>query len=548
MHASSPPVTHDAAPPTGHPTDMRHPKAFEPLSFIILVLVSIVGAVVGMQLIVTLGISAHTAIIGALLAMLLARVPLAALRRFRSVHRQNLVQTAISSATFGAANSLMIPVAVPFSMGRHDLIVPMLAGAILALLIDGTLLYRVFGSKAFPATGTWPAGIATAESIQAGDQGGKKAGLLLLGVAGGVGGAMAGVPMSALGVAFIGNAWALLMFGIGLLIKGYSLPKFGIDLNKLYLPHGFMIGAGVVALVQVALLVVRNKARPTPGQPDEPAVLTVSEKRTVGWLSAGFVGYMGVALLIAAMAGLATHMSTPMLIGFLLFAAFAAFVHEVIVGIAAMHSGWFPAFAVALITLLIGMMIGFPAPALGLLVGLSAATGPAFADMGYDLKAGYILRGNGANPQLELEGRRQQYIAGMIGFIVSAITVVLAYPYFFSHNLFPPVAKVYVATIEAGVSADVALKLAMWAVPGALLQWVGGTRKQLGVLMATGLLLGFPAAGWAVLTGLAIRFAGRKRYGAAGESTCATMAAGFIAGDTLYSFFKPIVTGRLFIK
>ena len=82
-----------------------------------------------------------------------------------------------------------------------------------------------------------------------------------------------------------------------------------------------------------------------------------------------------------------------MLIAFVLYAAFAAFVHELIVGLAAMHSGWFPAFAVALITLLIGMLIGFPAPALAMLVGFSAATGPAFADMGYDLKAGFILRG-----------------------------------------------------------------------------------------------------------------------------------------------------------
>ena len=73
-----------------------------------------------------------------------------------------------------------------------------------------------------------------------------------------------------------------------------------------------------------------------------------------------------------------------------------------------MHSGWFPAFAVALITLVIGMLIGFPPVALALLVGFSAATGPAFADMGYDLKAGYMLRGYGSDPAFEREGRRQQ--------------------------------------------------------------------------------------------------------------------------------------------
>ena len=88
------------------------------------------------------------------------------------------------------------------------------------------------------------------------------------------------------------------------------------------------------------------------------------------------------------MGGLFAGLSAGMLLGFVLYAAFAAFVHELIVGLAAMHSGWFPAFAVALITLMIGIMLGFPLDALTLLVGFSAATGPAFADMGYDLKAG----------------------------------------------------------------------------------------------------------------------------------------------------------------
>ena len=48
----------------------------------------------------------------------------------------------------------------------------------------------------------------------------------------------------------------------------------------------------------------------------------------------------------------------------MIYAAFAAFIHELLVGIAAMHSGFFPAFAVALITLIIGILIGFPAIAL----------------------------------------------------------------------------------------------------------------------------------------------------------------------------------------
>jgi uncharacterized oligopeptide transporter (OPT) family protein len=108
-----------------------------------------------------------------------------------------------------------------------------------------------------------------------------------------------------------------------------------------------------------------------------------------------------------------------MLVGFLVYAAFAALAHELIVGLAAMHSGWFPAFAVALITLVIGILIGFPPPALALLVGFSAATGPAFADMGYDLKAGFMLRGHGADSAFERDGRRQQLIAAMVAFVIA---------------------------------------------------------------------------------------------------------------------------------
>ena len=142
-----------------------------------------------------------------------------------------------------------------------------------------------------------------------------------------------------------------------------------------------------------------------------------------------------------------------------------------------MHSGWFPAFAVALITLIIGILIGFPPVALGLLVGFSAATGPAFADMGYDLKAGYILRGFGRSPGFELDGRRQQLYAAMLAFLVAIPTVWLAHSIYFAQGLVPPVDRVYVAAIKAGASADVAWKLLAWAIPGALIQFLGGPKR-----------------------------------------------------------------------
>lgn len=539
----------------------KHPSLFEPATLLLIAVLCVFGAIIGMQLLVSLGITANTSLIGALAAMALARVPLAIFARYRSIHVQNLAQSAISSATFGAANSLLLPVGIPWLLGRPDLVLPMLAGAFFAMLLDAYLLYRMFDSRVFPAQGAWPPGVAAAEAIKAGDEGGRKAVLMGIGFGTGIvasfvkiplawigfagSAAVTGIPMSAFGVAFIGNIWALLMFGIGLLLRGYSGQLFsgatfaGIipkgDLMAAYIPHGFMIGAGLVALLQVALLLFRR------GEAKADEVKAgVSDAEVKRALGLGTVGYLVIAVFIAVVGGLMSDMSVGMLILFVLYAAFAAYVHELIVGLAAMHSGWFPAFAVALITLIIGMLIGFPMPALALLVGFSAATGPAFADMGYDLKAGYLLRGNGANPAFELEGRRQQLFAAMFAFVVAGAVVLVSYQSFFDQNLVAPVNKVYAATIKAGVADGVAWQLFLWAIPGAILQFIGGPKRQIGVLFATGLLINFPMAGWAVLAGILCRIIWERLRGASGEGDMEVFAAGVIAGDAIFSFFDSV--------
>lgn len=520
----------------------RHPGVFEPVTFIALVLLSLLGAVIGIQLLVTLGVTANTSIIGALVAMIVARVPLQLFGRFRSVHVQNLAQSAISSATFGAANSLLLPIAVPYLLGRPDLVLPMFAGVGAAMLLDGFLLWRLFGSKIFPAEGAWPPGVAAAEAIKAGDAGGTQAKLLGAGLLTGVAGAWWGIPMSAFGIAFIGNVWALSMFAVGLLVRGYSEPLLGFNINAHYIPHGVMVGAGLVALLQVGMLILKRHPRAaTPATPATPATTDVPEDRTARILGFGWVAYLALSVLIALGAGLQAEMSWGMLLLFVLYAAFAAYVHELIVGIAAMHSGWFPAFAVALITLLFGLLIGFPPVALAILVGFSAATGPAFADMGYDLKAGWILRGQAADAAFEMEGRRQQFLAALIAFIIAMPVVLLSYNGYFSAGLVPPVAKVYVATIKAGLDASVAWQLFLWAIPGALIQFVGGPKRQLGVLLATGLLIAFPIAGWAVTVGLVLRLLLERFGGERMRGPMEVMAGGVIAGDALYSFFNSVM-------
>jgi uncharacterized oligopeptide transporter (OPT) family protein len=419
---------------------------------------------------------------------------------------------------------------------------PMFIGVTLAMLIDGYMLYRMFDSEVFPASGAWPPGAAAAEAIRAGDEGGRKAAVLGVGVLIGIAGNwLAGIPMSAFGVAFIGNIWALTMFGIGLLLRGYSALLFnhpvfvGIipkgDIAAAYIPHGMMVGAGIVALVQVAVVILRRGGLHA-GRPG--TTRAKSEVRRA--LGLGFGAYVVIAVVIALLGGLLAELSLPMLLLFLVYAAFAAMIHELIVGLAAMHSGWFPAFAVALITLVIGMLIGFPPVALALLVGFSAATGPAFSDMGYDLKAGYMLRGYGTDPGFEMDGRRQQLIAAMFAFAVAAVVVLIAYPSFFAQNLVAPVDRVYVATIKAGTSSSVAMSLLIWAVPGAIVQALGGPKRQLGVLLSTGLLIPFPIAGWAVIAGVVCRAVWERLIKAGGTETMQVFGAGVIAGDALYAF------------
>ena len=515
----------------------RHPAFFSVPSLLPIGPLCVAGAIIGTELITTLGITTNTALIGALAGMTLARLPLAMFAHYRSPHMQNLAQTAISASTFGAGNALLLPIGIPFVMGRPDLVGPMLLGVFLAMLIDGYLLYRLFDSAVFPAEAAWPPGVATAEVIRADDasgRGGEHGGaLLLFGLGVGILGAIYRVPMSAFGVAMIGNIGALAMFGAGLLLRGHSDFLFGWltpggDLMRAYVPHGLMVGAGLAALIQVAMLIRKggtaSGARVAPGQLGRA-------------LGLGTVAYLAIALLLALLGGLYSAMPPGMLLLFVVYAAFAAYFHTLIVGLAAMHAGWFPAFAVALITLVIGMLIGFPPAALCLLVGFSAATGPSFANLGYGLKAGHILRGDGADPGFERDGRKQQLYASMFACLVAGAVVWLTHGDFFAADRVAPVGRVYVAAINAGASWDVARQLAIWAIPGALIQFAGGPARQLGVLLATGLLLLNPAAGWAVVAGVALRAWLMKRTAGHKRAEMEVFAAGVIAGDALHSLF-----------
>lgn len=533
----------------------EHPKAWDPRVLILGIPLCLVGCIIGLELIVRTGVTPNTSIIGALFAILLSRIPIRFFKEYRNVHRQNLLQTSISAATFSAANCMMLPIGIPFLMGRADLVFPMLIGVTLATIVDAAILYNCFDSEMFPAEGAWPPGLAAAESIKAVVEKGKKAVMLIVGIGLGWVGKIAGIPMDLLGVSWFGDFYAMLALGIGSIIIGViktnslsfavfghkfltgTVGLFGADFSYSahtalnYMPHGVMIGAGIVSLAQCGIQLFKK----TKNEKASVARVTTDSGKMKKTLAIGYGAYLIVALLIAIVGGVMSEMSVPQFIVWLIFAALAAEASELIVGVSAMYSGWFPGFATALIFLILGMLMGFPMLPLGLLVGFTAATGPCFSDMAYDLKCGYILRGCGANPELEKEGRKQQFYAEMMGFAIAFIMVAIFAFRYFDQGLYVKVSETFVTTIQAGTSADVAKWLLIWAIPGALIQLFGGNH-QTGILFATGLLVGSIINGLTILVGLVIRVIA-VRINKENEQTLNILGAGALAGAAIYSFF-----------
>lgn len=505
-------------------------KAMNPIVFIFISLVATLGAVLGMKLIITFGFSPYSAIIGVMLAMVFARFPIQRLKQFHSIHQQNLIQTSITCATFGAGNCLLVPIGIPYLMGREDLVLPMLIGASLAMLIDTIMIYRLFDTKLYPVSGGWPQGVATAEAIQVGDQGGKRVKLLGSGMVVGIVGSLFHVPLSAIGMALISDTLPFAMLGGGMLIRSYSTNLFNIDIGNLYIPHGVMIGAGIVILFQTFFTIFSEKKKQNKMEQRNQNEHAESLGRTTLY---SCLAYVFVSIILAILSGFITSMSLQMFMLFILFAVITNFFQQLIVGKTSMKTGYFPAFSLAFVYLVIGMFIGFPLEALGLLVGLSAATGPVFAGMGYSLKTGYILRGNGRDVDLERKGRQQQLFSVLITLAVTILVVFFSYKSYFSQNLIPPVDFVFLTTMKASISTEIIKPLFIGALLGGALQLFKGT----GILFATGLLLITPLLGWMILLGVVLKLFMKRKNA---DSHINIFAAGLIAGDVLGNLFGSI--------
>ena len=95
-------------------------------------------------------------------------------------------------------------------------------------------------------------------------------------------------------------------------------------------------------------------------------------------------------------------------------------------------------------------------------------------------------------------------VIAIIAVAVALIIVIFMANRYFDQGLFAPVSATFAATIDAGTNAEIAKWLFIWAIPGAIIQLLGG-KRQLGILFATGLLVGNIINGLTIAAGLIIR-------------------------------------------
>lgn len=510
-------------------------SAFEPNIIIIGIILAILSAVICMQLIGNVGITPNTSLIGAIFAMILARLPISQLTSYKSLERQNMLQTIVSGAGFAAANCGFIGVGILWGLEKAEYIFPMAIGCILGTTLSIVIVGKLFDSPLFPAQAAWPPGVATASAIQAGDEGGKKGRRLIEGLIIGVIGSYFKLPVAGIGIVFIANIFSMAGLGIGLIIRGYSAQIFSLfgmvnfNLGATKIPQGVMIGAGLVALLQSLCIIFKSK-KDEEKQSLETTVSSMDSKKS---LVLGFGGLIVASIITALITGIFSSMNVKEMIIWVLWCAFSSLVAMLLVGMAAMHSGWFPAFAISTIFMTVAIFLGFKPLAIAVMTGFIGSVGPCFADMGYDLKTGWILRGKSEDREYERAGRKQQVIIEAIGGIIGILVVLLFSKALMSQNVIPPISKVFATTITVGADPTILKEMLIWAIPGAIIQLISG-KKMVGVLFATGLLLNNPIYGIGVLIAVVVRLIFGREF-------MEVRDAGLIAADGLFGFVANLI-------
>lgn len=375
-------------------TQKQRISSFEPGTMFLGTILAVLSAIVCMQILGKVGVSANTSILGAIFAMLVSRIPVKAMRNFKNLERQNYIQTISSGAGFAASNCGLTAIAIVFVMGETKTILPMALGCLFGTAVSIFVVGKLYDSSIFPAEEAWAPGIATAEVLEAGDEGGSKAKRIVQGIVAGAVGTHFGIPVAAIGITFITSIVSMVALGIGLVIRGYSEQLTGFAIGETYIPQGFMIGAGAIALIQSILSIIKGSKKNHENTVKQKNI-TVTDEQAKKTIFMSFGIHVIGAIFIGVLTGVLMDMSLIMMILWVFWTAFASVASMMLVGMAAMYSGWFPAFAITTIFLTIGMLMGFPPLAVAVLTGYISSVGPCFADMGYDLKTGWIIRGRG---------------------------------------------------------------------------------------------------------------------------------------------------------
>ena len=491
---------------------------FETGILILGVLLSVMSAAICMQIMGQFGTTPNTSLISAVLVMVVARIPLMFAKRFRNLERQNYVLSIASASGFAAANCGFVAIATMFILGRNDLIIPIAFGSLIGSMISVFVTGRLFETKIFPASGSWPMGVAIASSLEAGDEGGKKGFHLLQGLVVGAIASFFGVPAAGVGIAFIANMISMAGLGIGMIIRGYSTTIFrGFDIGQSNIAQGIMIGAGIIAFIQIFFTLKSGKGAKSEADSSIPKTLATS----------GGLFIVG-AVAIAAVSGIFGEMSIWQSVLWVAFAGVSAMVVLILVGTASMHSGWGPTFAVVTICLTVGLLVRFPPLPLAVLVGYLGSVGPCIQDAGVGFKAGWLLRGNGADAEHEKYGRRQQVLIKQLGVVIGIAMAVVFGLMLINGDVIPPMSIFYADTVASTPDMALVRELAIWAIPGAVLQAAFGN-KSVGLMLATGLLVNNPIFGISVLVAIGARLI-------FGTKHMAIRAPGLIAGDGLFGF------------
>jgi len=529
-------------------------------------LLAILSAAICMQIMGQFGTAPNTSLIGAVLVMLVARIPMLIAKKFRNLERQNYILSFASASGFAAANCGFVAIATMFMLNRNDLIIPIALGALMGSMISAATMGRIFDSKIFPAKGAWPMGVAVASTIEAGDEGGKKGFELLQGIAVGAIASFFGIPAAGVGIAFIANVITMGALATGMIIRGFSGSVIGnfiedFDMGQTNIAQGVMIGAGIVAFVQIIFSIVKgNKKEPATKhqtslqadqqneqqdkqltarqteqcteQQEQQNEHTVSDSKTIKTFVGSFGLFMAGAVILALVSGVFGNMGLWMAILWVLFAGVTAIVNIVLVGTASMQSGWAPAFAVVTLCLTIGMIIGFPPIPLAVLAGYIGAVGLPLADTGIGLKTGWLIRGKGADKAHELQGRKQQVIIKYIGIFVGIAVSIVFGMILMRSDVIPPMSVFYSTAVESVAGIAVLGELLLWAIPGAILQIIFGS-KSAGLMLATGLLINNAVFGITILAAIVLRLI-------IGTKHMQIRSPGLIAGDGLFGFVRNI--------